>query len=270
LSVAVDQRGSKSAAVRLRCNRTLGFLIGGLVLAIVGCFVGAAFPYHHPVAVATSMTWWGIFFGTFGACIGALLGILAESTAAAPVPASNVEPLRQAVHAVSSTQGLESQEAVKQIVLVGRIVGGGLEKPFPNFRDLERIHGVTWGDLVAMEPRLEELLWEAHQKGATCRHGSHVDRAFSPLRNTLTELVGFACKCPGHPVLGSPAAYDIAYWKLYDAVAALIPNGAARTEEIGQELRAGTRQAADRPMPARAGKVSAIVALESARPFTAA
>jgi hypothetical protein len=31
-------------------------------------------PYAHPVAVASSAFWWGLYFGCFGASVGALLG----------------------------------------------------------------------------------------------------------------------------------------------------------------------------------------------------
>jgi hypothetical protein len=41
-------------------------------------------------------------------------------------------------------------------------------KPFPNFRELECLAGVTWQDLVELEPRLGELLWRARQAGASC------------------------------------------------------------------------------------------------------
>jgi hypothetical protein len=44
-------------------------------------------PYHHPVGVAVSVLWWGIFFGCFGMNIGALCGLWAEQT---PVPRSQL------------------------------------------------------------------------------------------------------------------------------------------------------------------------------------
>jgi hypothetical protein len=105
-----------------------------------------------------------------------------------------------------------------------------------NFRDLERTHGINWHELVDLEPKLAQLLWEAHRTGAPCRRCLDVDQAFTPVRNALTRLVGFAGKNRWHPVLGSPAAYDVAYWKLYDAVAALVPPvGAEPAEQEQQE-----------------------------------
>jgi hypothetical protein len=56
-----------------------------------------------------------------------------------------------------------------------------------------------------------------------------VERFFSPLRNSLAGLVGFAGKHHRHPVLGSAGAYEVAYWRLYDAVAGLLPGRAGET-----------------------------------------
>jgi hypothetical protein len=69
---------------RLRFNRTIGFWLGGIVLGTAGCIIGAAVPYEHPVAVTTSMVWWGIYIGSFGGSVGALIGVLIEGTGTAP------------------------------------------------------------------------------------------------------------------------------------------------------------------------------------------
>jgi hypothetical protein len=37
-------------------------------------------PYRHPVAVTTSVLWWGIYLGCFGTGIGALVGTLTRRT----------------------------------------------------------------------------------------------------------------------------------------------------------------------------------------------
>jgi hypothetical protein len=100
--------------------------------------------------------------------------------------------------------------------------------PYPNFRHLERLAGVTWHELVGLEPRLAELLWGARQACVNCRRWSDVERFFSPIRNTLAGLVGFAGKHHRHAVLGSAGAYEVAYWRLYDAVAGLLPGRAGR------------------------------------------
>jgi hypothetical protein len=56
----------------------LGFWLGGLTLGAVGCIVGASMPYHHPLAIAISAIWWGIYVGCFGGSIGALIGLCAR------------------------------------------------------------------------------------------------------------------------------------------------------------------------------------------------
>jgi hypothetical protein len=75
---------SRPAANRclLRFNRHSGFVLGGIIMAAGGCLFGAAMPYQHPVAVTVSVLWWSLFFGCFGAWLGALLGLCAEQTPA--------------------------------------------------------------------------------------------------------------------------------------------------------------------------------------------
>ena len=104
-------------------------------------------------------------------------------------------------------------------------------KPYPNLRDVECHAGITWHDLVELESRLAKLLWEARQAGVTCRRRSDVDSAFAALRNSLGDLIGFTGKYHLHPVLGSTGAYQVAYWKLYDAVAGLVPGRAGGAPE---------------------------------------
>jgi hypothetical protein len=113
-------------------------------------------------------------------------------------------------------------------------------EPYPNFRDLERLSGITWGELTALEPRLDELLWRARRACAQCRLPSDVRRVFAPVRDHLVELVGFAGKNRRHPVLGSPGAYAVAYWRLYDAVVGLLPGRAGGTEEALEKRRGET------------------------------
>jgi hypothetical protein len=59
-------------------DRSVGFWLGGTLLGVGGGFFGGLMPYDHPVAVTCSLLWWGIYFGCFGAVIGALLGWWAE------------------------------------------------------------------------------------------------------------------------------------------------------------------------------------------------
>lgn len=96
-------------------------------------------------------------------------------------------------------------------------------KPYLNFRDLERLSGITWCDLTALEPRLEELLWRARTASVDCNSWSDVDRLFQPIWNELVDFVGFSSRNHRHPILGTTAAYEVSYWKLYDAIAGLLP-----------------------------------------------
>ena len=113
-------------------------------------------------------------------------------------------------------------------------------KPLPNLPELERIHGISWHDLVDLEPKFAELLWEASGAGASCRNRPEMDSVFAPIRNALAEIIGFARRHHWHPILGSLGSYEVAYWKLYGAVAGSMPTSAGGAEEAVQRHRRGT------------------------------
>jgi hypothetical protein len=96
----------------------------------------------------------------------------------------------------------------------------------PKVDDLERAHGVTWGELAGLEPRLNELLWQARAAGAGCRCCEDAHRVFALFRGALAELVGFSGRHRAHAVLGSVGAYEVAYWRLHHAVSALLARSA--------------------------------------------
>jgi anti-anti-sigma factor len=112
-------------------------------------------------------------------------------------------------------------------------------KRYPDVRDVECARGVAWHRLVELEPQLGDLLWRARAAGVTCRTVPDVERAFGPLRNELAGLIGFAGKHHRHPVLGSVGAYEVAYWKLYDAVAGLVPAHSGQSARRGTGVEAG-------------------------------
>jgi hypothetical protein len=105
-------------------------------------------------------------------------------------------------------------------------------KAYPNFRDLERLSGITWCGLTALEPRLEELLWRARTASVNCNCWPDVDRLFRPVWNDLVDVVGFSSRNHRHPILGTTAAYEVAYWKLFDAVVGLLPGPADTALQI--------------------------------------
>jgi hypothetical protein len=79
LSSVATANAEPRRALRCRYDRiTLGFWLGGIILGTAGCLLGAAPPYHHPVARVISVLWWGIYFGCSGACLGALPGLFLE------------------------------------------------------------------------------------------------------------------------------------------------------------------------------------------------
>jgi hypothetical protein len=57
---------------------TIGFWLGGAGMGTGGFLLGALMPHHHLVAVAISVLWWGLYFGCFGASVGALVGVLTD------------------------------------------------------------------------------------------------------------------------------------------------------------------------------------------------
>jgi hypothetical protein len=120
----------------------------------------------------------------------------------------------------------------------------------PNIHDLERAFGVTWSELARLEPRLDELLWQARADGARCRRPEDVAGIFASFRDALVDLVGFTGRHTRHPVLGSVGAYEVAYWRLYDAVAGLLPQPAADVQDA-KETPADTRSPWRRRLAAR-------------------
>jgi anti-anti-sigma factor len=108
----------------------------------------------------------------------------------------------------------------------------GVRQAYRSVSDVQRTCGVTWGELVEAEPQVESMLWRAREGGAHCHTFADVARVFGPLRNELAGLLGFAGKHRRHPVLGSVGAYEVAYWKLYDALVALVPASADEATQV--------------------------------------
>jgi hypothetical protein len=77
----------------------------------------------------------------------------------------------------------------------------------------------TWEDLVTLEPALAALLDEARAYRADTGPDFCANAVFyagGGLKERLCRLVGWD-RMP-HPVLGTPAAYDVAYDTVYDAL----------------------------------------------------
>ena len=94
--------GRTGTSSRLRFDRTVGFWLGTAVLGTVGCLVGFAMPYHHPVAVTANVLWWGVFLGCLGGSVCAVAGLWAEPTRPAPAPGRHSPISRPAARWASS------------------------------------------------------------------------------------------------------------------------------------------------------------------------
>lgn len=86
-------------------------------------------------------------------------------------------------------------------------------------KNMERMHKVTWDQLVELEPELDNLLADARAVGQCCRTWRDVEKNWTPFKNPIHNLIGLFRKHRGHPVLGTVAAYDVTYWKLHNALA---------------------------------------------------
>jgi anti-anti-sigma regulatory factor len=142
--------------------------------------------------------------------------------------AADFQPgVREALDRAGLMSLFDAVGSTKPCVATGVIDG---RESRPKEADAQRNSAVTWAQLVELEPELQTLLWRARGTGAGCRTLTDVDRGFGPVRNELIALIDFSGRHHRHPVLGSPQAYQVAYSKLYDAMAGLLAgraNGAA-------------------------------------------
>jgi hypothetical protein len=69
---------------------------------------------------------------------------------------------------------------------------------------------------------LYPLLWRARQEGAACQTWQQARAVFARIEAELTDLIGFPGQHHRHPILGTVGAYEVAYWKLYEAVTGLL------------------------------------------------
>jgi hypothetical protein len=75
---------------------------------------------------------------------------------------------------------------------------------------------LTWDALIQAEPRLAELLRdvEAHRPQVT---SSNLWQTWAMVKAQMVELVGWG-RPDDHPQLGTSAAYDLCYRRLFDAL----------------------------------------------------
>jgi hypothetical protein len=91
----------------------------------------------------------------------------------------------------------------------------------PAFDQSQALKGLTWGQIVKIEPRLDDLLQEIKAvndpRGRSCIN-LHWYRSF---KRPLCKLVGWTAK---KPELRSMEAYDLVYDFLYEALDATLEN----------------------------------------------
>ncbi len=88
-------------------------------------------------------------------------------------------------------------------------------KDFTHVKEMERIHGLHWEQLVEIEPRLDQLLESA--RSVFCRNWEDVHRGFSQFKTDIHHLTRSIVN--RYPSLEGHAVYDVMYWKLHNAVA---------------------------------------------------
>jgi anti-anti-sigma factor len=96
-----------------------GFWLGVAVLGAAGGMLGALMPYHHPVARVISVLWWSIYCGSFGASVGALLGLRTDRC-----PVSSLEPAEEDITAEAGVSVFvpESPPTASPVAQKGRAV----------------------------------------------------------------------------------------------------------------------------------------------------
>jgi hypothetical protein len=92
-----------------------------------GCLPGALMPCRHPVAVAMSVLWWGLYSGCFGATVGALVGILTDHAPLRPLGRGERArrlPTELGPHSRAGPAGSTALRAVASPPTVRRRYGG--------------------------------------------------------------------------------------------------------------------------------------------------
>ena len=86
-------------------------------------------------------------------------------------------------------------------------------------KDMVRIHGLRWEQLVVQEPELERLLKIAKMVGYACRTWNDVLKGFSQFKNEVDRLTRTIVNRSPAPAPNGTAVWDVIYWKLHNAVA---------------------------------------------------
>jgi len=83
-------------------------------------------------------------------------------------------------------------------------------------KTIEKMHHMTWEELVELEPQLEGLLFEVE---VSCPMPDEVEDfnfegCWCRFKQPIADLVGWHRR-QGDTTLRTQAAYEVAYWKLW-------------------------------------------------------
>lgn len=87
------------------------------------------------------------------------------------------------------------------------------------FKAIEKMHQLTWEELVELEPQLDGLLFQVELSRPTPDEAEdfNYEVCWGRFKQPLADLVGWHRR-HGDPALRTQAAYDVAYWKLWHAL----------------------------------------------------
>ena len=86
-------------------------------------------------------------------------------------------------------------------------------------KEMEKMHGLSWNQLVEQEPELERVLKIARMVGDGCRTWDDVQMRFSQFKNDVDRLTRSIVHQSPAPKPNGTAIWDVIYWKLHNAVA---------------------------------------------------
>lgn len=86
-------------------------------------------------------------------------------------------------------------------------------------KTIEKMHRLTWEELVELEPQLDGLLFQVELSRPMPDEAEdfNYEVCWGRFKQPLAELVGWHRR-HGEPDLRTQAAYDVAYWKLWHAL----------------------------------------------------
>jgi hypothetical protein len=87
-------------------------------------------------------------------------------------------------------------------------------------KTIEKMHRLTWEELVELEPQLDGLLFQVELSRPTPDEAEdfNYEVCWGRFKQPIANLVGYLRRDNCDPRLKTNAAYDVAYWKLWHAL----------------------------------------------------